>query len=627
MNKFLKIVVIIIIFHCCVSGYSQITQKDSIQNYFRRIEALIDNVNQGKRKEPTKGIAHKKVAKDSDIRKVDLLLNLYTTYKYKNTKYANKCNNKALQLSLSSGYKKGALQANYNNAYQLFVNGQFDRATDLLGTINMPSNYKDYPHVYSDVICLKSLIHTERGAYDIALDMSLKLLDIGEKDNSNYTLMKAHGALLHCYLRKEDYSKALNHCLKGLDYTIKLEEVQYLYFKIDEIARLLFKLGNTKGALHAYDFYLKLENKITPPGDYIQSIVYMNMSDIYTSSNQFKKAHNHISKALELNYKNNFRFRIPRALILQAELYLKEKDTINAIDSYERSLSAAKDINAFDVVQSTSEILSDLYEKSGESLKAFEYMALHNSIKDSLFPNEKEQKFVILEAQRKIKEITQKQKILALENEAQKTKMRTIVSVLLGILALSLIVLFSYLKVKSKNKFLYTKTVELAKVQLHMRNKIEALERLSPGTDPNIDNNNDNEILDKIGFSTIDESVKNIILNKLDKLEKTLFFTDQGCTLRKLAEQLKTNPKYLSQVINQEKKSNFSNYINELRINHLLTKLLKEKDFRESKLSYIAVSVGFNNLNTFNAAFKKRQGILPSYFIKELIQESEKEIG
>ena len=111
-------------------------------------------------------------------------------------------------------------------------------------------------------------------------------------------------------------------------------------------------------------------------------------------------------------------------------------------------------------------------------------------------------------------------------------------------------------------------------------------------------------------------------MNKLNKLEKELFFIDQNCTLRNIAAELKTNPKYLSQVINQEKKSNYSNYINELRINYLLTKLLKEKDFRESKLSYIAVSIGYNNLNTFNAAFKKRQGILPSYFIRELIQET-----
>jgi YesN/AraC family two-component response regulator len=127
----------------------------------------------------------------------------------------------------------------------------------------------------------------------------------------------------------------------------------------------------------------------------------------------------------------------------------------------------------------------------------------------------------------------------------------------------------------------------------------------------------------KTGFTPkaqprIDNDIKNIILTKLEKLEKEKFYLDPQCNLHQLSEQLKTNPKYLSQVINQEKKSNFNNYINELRINYLLPKLLKDIDFRNSKLSYIAISLGYNNLNTFNAAFKKRLGILPSNFINEL---------
>lgn len=623
MNNYFKILLIIISLHGSLLLHSQTTRKDSIHNYFKQIETLIDKTNKSKKEVLSEETLLKKKEHSEAIEKANTLLNLYTFYKYKKTSDASKYNNEALQLSKTIGYNKGALQANYNNAYLLFVNGNFDKSTELLNKIDAPTNYTSFPKVHSDISCLKSLIHSERGEYDIALDMSLKLLDLGEKDKNDYILMKAHGSLLHYYLRNENYSKALDHCLKALDYTIKIKEVQYLYFKIDDIARLLFKLGDTEGALNTYDFYLKLENKMAPPGDYIQSIVYMNMSDIYTSNNQFNQAQNYISKALELNYKNDFGFRIPRALILQAELYLKEQDTANAIDFYEKSLSAAEDINAFDVVQSMSAILGDLYEKRGESSKAFEYIALHNSIKDSLFSNEKEQKIVILEAKRKIKEITQKQKILALENEAQKAKIHTIITILLGIFVLGLIVTFAYLKVKSKNKLLYTRTVELAKIQLEMRNKITELERVESITKVN----EDDPVLAKSSTSNvIDENVKTIILNKLNKLEQELFFIDQNCTLRGLAQQLKTNPKYLSQVINQEKKSNFSNYINELRINYLLTKLLKEKDFRESKLGYIAVSVGYNNLNTFNAAFKKRQGILPSYFIKELIQESEMEL-
>ena len=604
---------------------AQTTRNDSIQNYFKQIEASIDLTHNLKRAANIEDILLKKVKLTKKNEKANTLLELYKFYKYKNSNVASKYNNDALEYSKSICFNKGVLKAQYNNAYLLFVNGNFDISTDLLNKIDSSKNHTQFPNINSDIKCLKSLIHSERGEYDIALDLALKLLDLGEKERNDYILMKAHGALLHYYIRNENYSKALNHCLKGLDYTLKIKETQYLHFKVDEIARILFHLGDTAGALETYNFFLKLEQKTVPPGDYIQSIVYMNMSDIYTSIDKFKEAQNYISKALTLNYKNNFKFRIPRALILQANIYLKEKNTIKAIEFYEKSLTAAEEINAFDVVQSTSKTLGDLYKTIGDSSKSFEYKALHNSIKDSHFTNEKEQKIVILEAQRKIKEITQKQKILSLENEAQKNKIQTIISILVGLLSLSFIILFSYLKVKNKNKLLYNRSLELAKIQLEMRNKIIALESTTPIVKEN--NKEDDAVLEKANTSnTIDENVKNIILNKLNKLEQELFFLDKNCTLRDIAQQLKTNPKYLSQVINQEKKSNFSNYINELRINHLLVRLINEKDFRESKLGYIAVCAGYNNLNTFNAAFKKRQGILPSYFIKKLIQESEMEL-
>lgn len=161
--------------------------------------------------------------------------------------------------------------------------------------------------------------------------------------------------------------------------------------------------------------------------------------------------------------------------------------------------------------------------------------------------------------------------------------------------------------------------MELAEIHLQNNKKIQQHK--------NVENYSVTQNLDegtKAKINKIDEDIKDIILAKLEKLEEMNFFLNPECTMRMVALQLKTNPKYLSQVINQEKEMNFNNYINELRINFLIKKLLEDKDFRESKLSYISASIGYNNLNTFNAAFKKRQGILPSYFISEMIQELER---
>lgn len=609
-----KLLVLLFLFAFFVS-FSEETRNDTIEPYFNRIEHLLNDKKRVQNYFQFQQDLLLKYSKVQGEEKVNLLFQLYYFNKFKDSEKANLYNDEALMISKTIGYTGGELQGRYNKSYMYFMKGLFKESLGLIEKIYSVNRLRDdYPNVYADAICLKSVIHSERGEYDIALELALLLLDVGEKDKDDYTLMKAHGALLHFYLRTENYSKALHHCLKGIDYTIKLNEIIYLYFKVDEIARILANLGDINGALDAYDFYLKIEDKIGTQGGYIHSIVYMNMADIFIASEALGKAQDYLSKALSICYENNYRFRIPRALIIQAEIYLRRQDTIQAIEFYEKSLKAAEDINAFFVVKSNSQILSKLYKETNQLSQAQEYKALHDVIRDSLFTNEKEQKIVILEAKRKIREITQVQKILELENDAQKTEIRFIIILLVLVICISTILTVSYVKVRNKNKFLYQKTIDLAKIELdksqNYSETTDAKTKTKTGLEKNIKLNKE-----------IDDNVKYIILKKLQKLEEEQFFINQNCTLNDIAKELKTNPKYLSQVINQEKNSNFSNYVNELRINYLLGRLIKEKDFRENKLSYIAACGGYNNLNTFNSAFKKRQGILPSYFISQLIQE------
>lgn len=545
--------------------------------------------------------------------RVKTLLQLYNSYIYKSTETAKKFNSEALELSLKLNYERGELNARYNEAYLFFVLGSFEEAMNKMASVKQRVDFDHYPKIYADFATLRSDIYTERGQYDLALETGLRLLDLAERSGNDYAHMKANAALSHYYLRMENFPVARSYCMRGIDYVIKLREMKYIFPKIDEIARMTSKLGNGKKALEVYDFYLDLEKKLPPPGNYIQSVVYMNMAEIYMDEGNFIKAQDYLRRSLQLCLENNYGFRIPRAYNLLGDLNLKRMDTLHAILNYEKSLEAAESINAFGLVKSTSALLGDLYEKSNQFAKAYEYKTLHKAILDSLFSNEKEQRIIILEARRKIKDVTQQNKILELEYGAQQGRYRNMILIVLSAMIITALAFFAYLKLRSKNKILYERTIELAQVQLQLRDQLSSFKNGA----------SHNKVPGKNGHSpdptqTIDEELKRIIMGKLEKLEKSNFFLDQGCNLYQLAEKLKTNHKYLSQVINQEKKSNFNNYINELRINYLLARLLKDEEFRNSKLSYIAVSVGYNNLNTFNAAFKKRQGILPSYFIDQL---------
>ncbi len=115
------------------------------------------------------------------------------------------------------------------------------------------------------------------------------------------------------------------------------------------------------------------------------------------------------------------------------------------------------------------------------------------------------------------------------------------------------------------------------------------------------------------------------IISKLEKFEKNNNFTNSKLTLFELAKSLDTNSNYLSKVINTSKGVNFSTYLNDLRIEFAINKLKNSKSFKNYKISVIAKEVGFNNSETFSRLFKKKTGIYPSYFIKQ-ISKIEKQV-
>jgi AraC-like DNA-binding protein len=81
-----------------------------------------------------------------------------------------------------------------------------------------------------------------------------------------------------------------------------------------------------------------------------------------------------------------------------------------------------------------------------------------------------------------------------------------------------------------------------------------------------------------------------------------------------LAEKLNTNKSYLSQVINEYFRKNFSTFVNEYRVKEA-SRLLLEKESENYTIEAIANSVGFKSKSAFNSAFKKFTGITPSYFV------------
>lgn len=98
-----------------------------------------------------------------------------------------------------------------------------------------------------------------------------------------------------------------------------------------------------------------------------------------------------------------------------------------------------------------------------------------------------------------------------------------------------------------------------------------------------------------------------------DYVVKNNRYLDQNFSLDNLASELKMSVSTLSQVINQKSGHNFTDYINELRVERAKMYLVNP-EFSNYTIVAIGLECGFNSKSTFYTAFKKFTKITPSEF-------------
>lgn len=116
----------------------------------------------------------------------------------------------------------------------------------------------------------------------------------------------------------------------------------------------------------------------------------------------------------------------------------------------------------------------------------------------------------------------------------------------------------------------------------------------------------------------ISKELVNEVLERLSNFESDLVFLSSQISLISLSKEFGTNPNYLSRIINLKIGKNFSQYINDLRIDYATKSIRSNSKLRKYTIKAIAQECGYRNAESFSKAFYKRHKIYPSYFIKKL---------
>ncbi len=447
----------------------------------------------------------------------------------------------------------------------------------------------------------KASIEYDKGYFKKAFDLFLKTNEAAEKyGNTNlfYASKKSIGILKSRIGENETALKAFKECLNYYESNKSTKPWYYLI--------TLFALSDS------YNLNKKLDSAtIINRLGYKESILFKNEPFKYYFTlnegiNQYDKknyiaAKDSLSKALEEFNTNGDTGNLSMGYFFYGKTLtaLGEKDkAINAhikVDSIFQEIAMIMPNN-----RENYEILIEHYKKKGDQDNQLKYIERLIAVDSTLHTNYRYLIKNVVQNYDTPRLLAEKQEIIDnLEQGSQKSYTIIIVLLIISTLLFMLWIINHYKQKRYKKRFesLYNKQ--------------------------NITNTVNKPIIseEKISLNIPKESIEDI-LKSLDAFETKQEYLKSNLSIHILAKGFGTNSKYLSKVINTYKKKSFNYYINDLRIDHTVNRLKSDSKFRNYTIKAIAREVGFNTTDAFSKAFYKRNGIHPSYFIKELEKQT-----
>lgn len=334
------------------------------------------------------------------------------------------------------------------------------------------------------------------------------------------------------------------------------------------------------------------ENRVWPLADHLtRAKQYSLEGDPRKTIAELKKAFPEASSVL-LPARNHYTISIALG-----RNFLKTGQTDSAEHYIRKAVEIAKDNGFPELLISGYADLSGFYKATGKPELATEYKYKHLQLHDSIFNAREFGHIHDLELFHETDKFEKRINILMLE-EKMRTRILIVVCIAAAILTLMLALLYSQnRKLKSKNKSLFEKNVEMLKAEQ------SALPEACV------------HVQKKYNTSAMTGDTRCRIKDKIQEVmsDEALFCSD-GFSLHDLAERCGSNQKYVSQVLNEDFGKSFTQLLNERRISVAKRRFLDSENYRHLTIEAIVRDLGFKSRSTFSKTFKKLTGLSPSEF-------------
>ena len=461
--------------------------------------------------------------------------------------------------------RKGSLY--YNRGDNLKALDPFYKALDIA---KRNKDIKKEIVLSGNIALIKFQANDERGAISLLLE-KLKIINENPAIISESQKLNFYVSLCAVYINIEDYEAASFYCAEGMRINESVNTPRAKPHFLSAFAEIETSKGNYKRAHELLDETEELLSKINTDKS-LELFVKFYRGKAYYAAKEYNLA---IEELLELEQ-------------------LKEKFNIDFLS-----------------LQGVYFYLAKSYTALGNAEQGIKY---HEKASELDAQNDKKKNELKTSINNKFDLVKLKEEIDALEVKSLRTKYFYGAGIILLLLIIIGLIIFNK-KQQTKNKKRFADLMNQLE-EKRQKGKLASSNKTSTNTANEKSQQKSTEIDPKILA----------ILHKLDEFEEKDLFLSKDSTLVEVAKKIQTNTTYLSKVINTHKEKSFTAYITDLRVDYAIERLSHDRKFRSFTIGAIAQEIGFKRSESFSKAFKVKTGLYPSYFIKEIEKQADRDV-
>jgi tetratricopeptide (TPR) repeat protein len=413
----------------------------------------------------------------------------------------------AFNESLKIGYRKGEAEALRIIGWSYHYQGDVRQAKSYV--TKAVSIFEHIDHEPGLAAALNNLgsICNQAGDYDEGLAALRRSLDMFRRIGNQEAIGSVLNYIGIIYQSLGNYDKALEYCLQGLEMRRKIKDDTGIAFSLINVGNLYLAADKLTSALEYYHqsvshmqaaglpvleySMLRLGETYRLMGRYEEALSYLKplletnssnaasafnaVGQVYFAKKEYDVSLQYLLKGLSLSDDGRY---MPHDDVLNniSRVYVAQKRYPLALSYAERSFSLAQKTRTRKEIKNTAHTLSEIYVGLNQFDKAYEYLSLYVSLKDSITSEEYTKRLAALEAnlelakkQADIETLTQQQQLHQQELRRQAILRNVFIAGLAFTVVLGLVILRSI--------SLKRKAETLLKDQLESDLELERLEK------------------------------------------------------------------------------------------------------------------------------------------------------